>query len=116
MPDVDLTVTSPPPGFKFCACGCKHLLPAAGKFVYVRGHRKAQLQEAQARKLTPAQANDAGLAAVIAGLRKEVNRRELRQKYLESEVGANLQRLKTLRQSLEALEIVERSSAVEGTL
>lgn len=97
-----------PPERKWCQCGCKETLPIDSHFNFLRQHRARMMNKGQ----SPAPADGGShLSNVLAELRKEILWRRNRQKYLEQEVGVNMQKIRMLEQSLTSLEAVQGGEA-----
>jgi hypothetical protein len=94
---------SPAKGRKWCECGCKGTLDVQSNRHYIRGHRP------QARKKIREQAQDrTKMPELLHELRGELQWRELRHRELEKAIGANLQKIRTLR------EVVEKMESIQG--
>lgn len=89
---------SPPPGEKFCMCGCKGTLPADHAWSFLKGHKTTKAKAAA----SPVASTK--LPDILKQLRDEINWRERRQRELEQEMGLNIQKIRLLRQTAQALE------------
>ncbi len=101
---------APPPGEKYCQCGCGEFLPLDSTFNYKRGHKKNM----GVISLRAGLGGTDYLANSIAELRREISWREAHQKEIEQEVGTNRQKITLLRQSLQALQAIQGGGRPDG--
>lgn len=89
---------APPPGEKYCQCGCGETLPVSLQRNWRHGHkRRSGMKEVLAQD---------HLAESIRNLQAEIRFREQRQKDIEQEVGTNRQKLTLLRQAVQSLQAI----------
>ena len=93
---------APPPGEKWCACGCGETLPAQSSFGFKRGHRKRSANPIP----TLGRERTEHMDQAIMNIRREIAWREARQKEIEQEVGTNRQKVTLLRHALQSLQAI----------